>query len=112
MIFLEDTAAESPAASANGTGQAVGHADHANSDPVKCFSTRGVAGTIGTFFLCLIHLISTTRSPSSRLGRSRRLFGWARGFLDRFEKAVRVGNCRYMKVVHAGAVHFNLPETN
>ena len=23
-------------------------------DPVKCFPTRGVVGTIGTFFLCLI----------------------------------------------------------
>jgi len=33
--FLEDTAAESPAASANGTGQAVGHADHDSTDRLR-----------------------------------------------------------------------------
>jgi hypothetical protein len=47
MIFVEDTAAESPAASANGTVKPSAipiTTSRTDADPVKCFSTCGIVG--------------------------------------------------------------------
>ena len=50
MIFVEDTAAESPAASANGTVEPSAMpitTSRTDADPVKCFSTCGIVGMAG-----------------------------------------------------------------